>query len=67
MLEPLDRLRAAEAAGDFTERLALLEDCKMLPFGAVWDFYCATSDVPAREAWFDEVRRYENDVLAARR
>ena len=65
-LEPLDRLRAAEAAGDLTERLALLEDSKLLPFGAVWDYYCARSGVPPREAWFDEIRRYERDVLAAR-
>ena len=66
MLEPVDRLRAAEATGDFTGRLALLEDSKMLPFGAVWDYYCANSGIPPREAWFDEVRRYERDVLAAR-
>jgi len=66
MLEPLDRLRVAEATGDFTGRLALLEDSKMLPFGAVWDYYCASSGVLPREAWFDEVRRYEHDVLAAR-
>jgi L-rhamnose isomerase len=66
MLEPVDRLRAAESAGDFTERLALLEDCKMLPFGAVWDYYCARSGVPPREAWFDEIRRYEREVLTAR-
>jgi L-rhamnose isomerase len=66
MLEPVDRLRAAEVAGDLTERLALLEDSKLLPFGAVWDFYCARSGVPTREAWFREIRRYERDVLAAR-
>ena len=47
MLEPVDRLRAAEAAGDFTRRLALLEDSKMLPFGPVWDYYCATLRRPA--------------------
>jgi L-rhamnose isomerase len=39
----------------------------MLPFGPVWDYYCATSGVPPREAWFDEVQRYERDVLAGRR
>ncbi len=36
LLEPLDRLRDAEASGDFTTRLALLEEQKTLPFGAVW-------------------------------
>ena len=40
LLEPIDRLRAAEQAGDYTARLALLEEAKTLPFGAVWDHYC---------------------------
>jgi L-rhamnose isomerase len=66
MLEPVTLLQAAEQAGDFTGRLALLEDSKTLPFGAVWDYYCASSRVPPREAWLDEVRRYERDVLMAR-
>jgi L-rhamnose isomerase len=66
MLEPTERLRAAEAAGDFTARLALLEDSRTLPLGAVWDYYCARSAVPPREAWLDEIRQYERQVLATR-
>ena len=37
LLEPIGRLRELEAAGDYTTRLALLEEAKTLPFGAVWD------------------------------
>ena len=67
MLEPIDWLRAAEQAGDYTARLALLEEARTLPFGAVWDHYCECSNVPVGDAWLDEVRRYEKDVLSARK
>jgi L-rhamnose isomerase len=66
LLEPTVRLRAAESAGDYTTRLALLEEDKALPFGAVWDRFCERSGVPVREAWLDDVKRYETDVLSAR-
>ncbi len=67
LLEPIDRLRAAEAEGDYTSRLALLEEARTLPFGAVWDRYCESSGVPVGEAWLAEVKRYEKDVLLTRR
>ncbi len=66
MLEPIDRLRECEAAGDFTGRLALQEEIKGLPWGAVWDQYCAVADVPSGGQWLDDVRRYEGSVLATR-
>ena len=66
LLEPTDTLRQLEAEGDFTSRLALLEELKTLPFGAVWDYYCLQSNVPAGEAWLAEVKRYERDVLSKR-
>jgi L-rhamnose isomerase len=66
MLEPIDRLRECEAAADFTGRLALQEEIKGLPWGAVWDHYCARADVASRGQWLDDVRRYERSVLAAR-
>jgi len=66
LLEPVDRLKRAELEGDFTTRLALTEEFKTYPFGAVWDYYCAKMGVPVREAWLEEVRAYERDVLAHR-
>jgi L-rhamnose isomerase len=66
MVEPIGRLRAAEQSGDFTARLALLEEAKTLPFGAVWDYYCEITGVPVGEAWLNEVRAYERDVLSHR-
>jgi len=66
LVEPTARLRAAESAGDYTTRLALLEEYKTLPFGAVWNAFCERSGVPAGEAWLEPVKRYEVDVLSAR-
>ena len=64
--EPTEKLRAAEIENDFTTRLALQEEIKSLPFGAVWDFYCESKGVPVGDAWLAEVKRYEKDVLANR-
>jgi L-rhamnose isomerase len=65
-LEPTAKLQQLEAAGDFTSRLALLEESKTLPFGAVWDYYCAKSNVPVGDAWLNEVKTYEKNVLSKR-
>jgi L-rhamnose isomerase len=65
-LEPTDRLRAVEAVGDYTTRLALQEEVKTLPFGAVWDFYCESKGVPVGENWLAEVKTYEKNVLSKR-
>jgi L-rhamnose isomerase len=66
MLEPTDRLRRMELEGDNTGRLALLEELKSLPFGAVWDYHCLKSGAPVGPAWLEEVRRYEREVLSGR-
>jgi L-rhamnose isomerase len=66
LLEPIEKLREAESAGDYTTRLAMLEESKTLPFGAVWDYYCTKMDTPAGETWLDDVKTYEKDVLSKR-
>jgi len=66
LLEPAARLREAEENDDFATRLALLEEAKSLPFGAVWDEYCRRNDVPAGACWIDEVKAYEQTVLSKR-
>jgi len=66
LLEPTDRLRRAELEGDLTTRLALLEECRTLPFGAIWDHYCRQRNVPVGQSWLAEVRSYERNVLARR-
>ncbi len=66
LLEPTDKLREMESSGDYTCRLAMLEELKTLPFGAVWDYYCTKQDVPPGPDWLKEVRDYEAKVTALR-
>ena len=65
LLEP-PAIKAAEAQGDFTTRLAMQEEAKTLPFGAVWDYYCESRGVPAGENWLTEMKNYETKVLSKR-
>ncbi|UCG57089.1 MAG: L-rhamnose isomerase [Phycisphaerales bacterium] len=67
LLEPTERLRRMEADGDHTSRLAMLEELKTLPFGAVWDYHCTKLGVPAREAWLKEAIDYGAKVTSERR
>jgi L-rhamnose isomerase len=64
LLEPIEQLREAELAGDYTTRLATFEQLKMMPYGQVWDCYCLRRGVPTESAWLKDVKTYENDVLA---
>ena len=66
MLDPIERLRAAEQSGDYTTRLAMLEAQHAMPFGSVWDYYCLKNAVPAESCWLKNVQQYERDVLSSR-
>lgn len=66
LLEPIEQLRKAENDGDYTLRLALLEEQKSLPWQAVWETYCLRNDVPADAGWITDVRRYEQQILSQR-
>ncbi len=66
LLEPTEMLRDFERNGDFTARLAMLEELKTYPVGAVWDHYCETRNVPVGRFWLDNAKRYEKDVLSRR-
>jgi L-rhamnose isomerase len=65
LLEP-PAIKEAEVAGDYTTRLALQEEARSLPFGAVWDHYCETFGVPVGDAWLAEVKLHEKQVLSKR-
>jgi L-rhamnose isomerase len=67
LVAPIDKLKLVENQGDFTSRLALLEEAKSLPFSEVWDYYCQKKNVPVGEAWLTQVKQYEKDVLSKRR
>ncbi len=66
MLEPIDSLRDLENSGDYTGRLALLEELKTMPYAAVWDYHCLKQGAPVGPAWIGVVKQYEKDVLAKR-
>jgi L-rhamnose isomerase len=66
LLEPAVQLRALEAEGDFTGRLALLEEAKTLPAGAIWNEHCRRQNAPPGLEWLNEVRQYETSVLSKR-
>jgi L-rhamnose isomerase len=66
LLEPTSTLQKLELGGDFSQRLALFEELKSLPWTAVWDHYCATKGVPVGMSWFNEVKSYEENVLSKR-
>ena len=59
-------IRKLEIEGDLTARLAMLEELKTFPFGAIWDYYCLTQEVPVGPAWLEEIRDYERTTLAQR-
>ena len=65
LLEP-SGIKSAEIESDHTTRLALQEESKSLPFGAVWDYYCDCQSVPVGDAWLAVIKKYEKDVLLAR-
>ena len=66
LLEPTQALREVELEGDFTSRLALQEELKVLPSGAVWEEFCEQQNVPSGMRWIAEVRGYEATVLSLR-
>jgi L-rhamnose isomerase len=67
LLEPTEQLRRLEVAGDYTSRLALLEEAKGMPWQSVWDYFCLQRDVPVGIGFMNEITAYEKQELARRR
>jgi L-rhamnose isomerase len=66
LLEPTELFKSCEDEGRYFDRLALLEESKTLPFGAVWDYYCETMATIPERSVISEVTRYEEEVLRKR-
>ena len=66
LLEPLNTLRKYEDEGKWFERLALLEEEKTLPEGAVYDYYNLTHNLPVGKEFIQSVSEYEKNVLSKR-
>ena len=59
-------LKKLQDTNQFTELMVRQEELKTLPFGEVWDEYCRRNSVPVDGAWFEEVKKYEQNVLSKR-
>ncbi len=66
LLDPSEKLKAADAGGRGHERLALMENAKAMPWGAVWDELCVRAGTPTGASWLADVARYERDVTSKR-
>ena len=66
LLLPNARLAKLQEERNFTELMMQQEEMKTYPFGDVWDYYCEQNHVPVKEAWFEEVKKYEAEVLSKR-
>lgn len=66
LLDPVDELKEAELAFDFTKRMVLTEEMKDLPYADIWNYFCYKNDVPVGLTWYDEVKTYEKEVLVNR-
>lgn len=65
LLEPVHKLKALEQDGDCSSILALTQEALSLPWGAVWDYYCESQNIPGQE-WIQEVKTYERTILQTR-
>lgn len=66
LLEPNKLLRQYEDNEQFFERLALLEEAKTLPMGAVYDYFNLTNNVPVGESFIAEIQKYEQEITSKR-
>ena len=66
MLSPNAALKALQDENKLTELMMLQEEVKTLPFGDVWAEYCERCGVAGDKSWFEEIKKYEADVLSKR-
>ena len=67
MLLPNAKLKELQDIGNFTERLALMEEFKTYPLGDIWNYYCEKNNVPVAENWLKDVKGYEETELSKRK
>lgn len=66
LLSPNQKLKDLQEEGRLTEVMMIQEEVKTYPFGEVWDYFCESNGVPQKEEWYEEVKKYENEVLTKR-
>ncbi len=66
LLQPNEQLTELQDSGNFTKKMMLMEEAKMMPISDVWEEYCKRENMVADENWYNAVEEYEAQVLANR-
>lgn len=66
LLQPTKEMAKLQEERNFTKLMMVSEELKCYPFGDVWNYFCEINGVPAKEDWFAEVLKYEEEVLSKR-
>ena len=62
---PSALLKELQDTNQMSKKMVVMEECKTLPIGDIWEEYCRRCNVPA-ESWFEEIEKYETEVLVKR-
>ncbi len=63
---PNELLTKLQNENQLTELQVMQDELKTMPFGDIWEEYCRQSGVKADREWFDEIKKYEAEVLSKR-
>lgn len=66
MLIPNEELKQLQNTSQFSKLMVMQEEMKTLPFGDVWAEYCEVCGVASDKSWYDEIEKYEKEVLSKR-
>lgn len=66
LLQPDEEMKRLQDEGNFTKKMMLMEQAKMMPLSDVWEEYCRRQGVPGDERWFAQIEHYEKDVQLKR-
>lgn len=66
LLQPDTQLKALQDESNFTKLMVMQEEIKTMPFGDVWDEYCALCNAPKDGEWYADVEKYEKEVMEKR-
>ncbi|MHA1716364.1 MAG: L-rhamnose isomerase, partial [Promethearchaeota archaeon] len=63
---PIEMIRELETQGNYTKRLAMLEEFKHMPAHDIWNKFCLDNKVPSGAGWIKEIEDYEREILSKR-
>ena len=65
LCQPSEMLKEFQDTNQMSKKMVVMEQCKTLPIGDVWEEYCRQCGVET-EGWFDDIQKYEDEVLSKR-